>query len=194
MRAVSFCRLAIIWGLAVFAFPVSAQQVLNFRTEGSLEATHELGCLPAEEVKASYTPADLLPAFAACVTQERYDEATFLFAAASAYGAFDRARVADKTAHQASSVLILQASEPLEAAKKQKWQDSLQPTFAPGPAQDRICGGLRKLGKPDYDPQYMIRHGMSAFTGNAGDPQLIGGFEPDATWEKVLSEFMSCPA
>ncbi len=59
---------------AATAQTAPAPQVIDHETAGNLAATHALGCLAPTAIESAYTPADLYPAAAACVTQGRTEE------------------------------------------------------------------------------------------------------------------------
>jgi hypothetical protein len=89
-------------------------RITNIRAGGSLASTQTVGCIPITEAKNTLTPADLYKGVIECIHQDKYDLAAGLFALAGVYGRFDAERVADKTAGQAKTVLIMNtlANEP----------------------------------------------------------------------------------
>lgn len=171
----------------------SGTTITNYETKGNLEVTHTLGCIKIEEVKNTYTPADLFKAFSTCLAQDKYKEAADLYVAGGTYGYFDKLRVADKTARQAITVLIMNNTRPMDAEKKQKWKAVMDAiTAADSPELAHICTTIKQTGAPDYYPAYMIQHGIKAFTKNSGNP-IVEGFDANISWTNTLKNYLHCP-
>src|SRR5262245_26586795 len=134
--------LLLVSGCASREAPKKAD-VTTYQTPGNLESTHELGCIPGSRVSAQYTPADLYPAFAKCVMEENFVEATELYAFAFAFAVYDTKRVPDQTAHQAIMVLQLQNMSALPDAKKHAFAAYFERVSTPGsPTAIGICDEL----------------------------------------------------
>ena len=172
------------------AFSADAQ-VVNHQSPGNLQSNHGLSCITLDEAKSEYTPADLYPAVAACIADKRMVAAVDVMALAGAYGRFDRQRVADATAHQATTVLQMQAYADLSDEQRQSFMKVLEREAADPVAEQRRCDRISRLGAPGYRPDYMIQHGMGAFTGGSGDG-LVPGFDPAAAWAQVRTAYLHC--
>jgi hypothetical protein len=169
-------------------------RITNLRAEGSLASTQAIGCIPIEEAKNTYTPADIYKGVGECVGQDKYESAVGLYALAGVYAYFDAGRITDKTAGQARTALIMNTFSTIPQDKKTKFLE-IQKQFASNPESlKNLCGSIRKVGAPNYYPNYMILHGIKAFTGNPHDGALVENFDSSATWEKVLSDFLHCPS
>ena len=167
---------------------------INIEAQGNLGRSHDLDCSAASALKRQYTPPDLFHAVSDCLAKKHYEESVKLFAIAGAYANFDSQRVADVSAHQAGQVLILNTFQPLDAATKAEFAKALKVLTETGnPKKALLCQNARDLGPPDYWPSYMIQHGISALQGPVQSP-LVPGFDPKATWERVLTSYLMCPA
>lgn len=167
--------------------------ITHLYTEGNLASTHPLACVPLAQVKNIDTPADIFKGVRQCVEQNKYDDATDLFAIAGAYSKFDAERVTDKTAGQAKSALIMDAFATVPEDKKNQFAEVQQFRMTNTETLKTICSTVKQIGKPDYYPEYMILHGMKAFTGNPYENALEKDFDAPEAWRKVLSEYLSCP-
>ncbi|MFP3527099.1 hypothetical protein SB912_31875, partial [Pantoea sp. SIMBA_072] len=49
-----------------------------------------------------------------------------------------------------------------------------------------FCRVVKSIGKPNYHPQYMISHGMGAFTDSKGNG-LVENFNEEQAWLETLS-------
>ena len=164
----------------------SAQTAANFTS------LHRVDCIAIGSVKNIYTPADLYPAVVRCIEAKRYPESAALFMIAGAYGAFDKARVADSTAHEATQLLILQTIRPLDAEKKKQWQAAMaEATAAGSKKQAETCKAIAAIGMPKYYPTYMIQHGIQASLKNA-TPPLVSPFDAKAAWNSALTSYLRC--
>lgn len=169
----------------------SGATIKNYEAKGNLDVTHELDCIPLASVKSEYTPPDLYNAFAKCVRENSYENATGLFLLAGGYLRFDVKRVADKTAHQARTVLIMQYSSSLSLQQKNKW-NAYADKFTPGSKElDGVCEAVKKIGIPTYYPTYMIKHGITAFSKDKLEP-LVKDFDQNKSWETILKEGLHC--
>lgn len=170
--------------------PVVAAE--NFEAKDNLVVTNKLKCITLDEMKATYTPADIYPAAADCIANGRYQDASQLYMLAGAYSSFDMLRVADVSAHQAKTVLILEAMATIDAAKKEAWHAEFK-TFVSGDGLAQSCVVIRRIGPPSYYPTYMIQHGMSAIV-TPGSSPLVEPFDASAAWKTTLSTYLRCPA
>ena len=173
----------------------AAAQTTVVETPGNLQATRALGCFAPAEMKPLYTPADITPATIDCIAKGRINDALFLFGTMLGYAAFDGQRVTDPTAGQARGALAMQIGQAALAgdpALFAKWQATLQAAQAGGsPLTAEQCALHRRLGPPDYRPDYMIAHGIRALTQPDAEP-LKTDFDADATWKEVLTAFLKC--
>ena len=54
------------------------------------------------------------------------------------------------------------------------------------------CERIKKIGKPNYFPKYMILHGMNAFTGNPYENALVANFDQKQQWGLVVKNYLHC--
>lgn len=166
--------------------------VVDHQAEGNLESNHSLGCIDSAAVRNTYTPADLYPSVAACVESGDVENGAVLYALAGAYGSFDTLRVADRSAHQAITVLQMQALGPLPQQKKGGFQQDIKSMTEDPVRLVALCMEVRRIGPPEYVPRYMIQHGMGAFLPDKDDG-LNSAFDGATAWEQVLTSYLHCP-
>jgi hypothetical protein len=161
----------------------SLAEITNYTAKGNLESKVNLPCLKYDDIKNSYTPADLYPSAAKCILENNNEQAVYIFYTASVYAVYDSMRIKDKTAAQARQVLILKHIKPIPDEQKKGFADEIRKIKF-----DRtlLCNKIIKLGLPDYHPSYMIHHGIQAFSGIKGDG-LIEGYDAQKNWQKALS-------
>lgn len=165
----------------------------NFESEGNLKKTNELDCIKIDDMKNSYTPADIYGGVSKCLQQERYEDAISLMFVANAYGRYDSFRVADKTAHQAITMLKFNSMSSVGKEKISKAQNEITNLVNRNRTaiREAACKSARKLGRPNYFPNYMIQHGMGAFTSKPKE-KIMADFNPDEAWQKVINEYLKC--
>ncbi|CAM3207283.1 hypothetical protein [Asticcacaulis taihuensis] len=199
LKIVRSCNVGFIVALATAFSPLcsyaqSGGVSVNYEAKGNLAITHKLACMSLSDMKTDYTPADIYPAFADCVSKERYDDATQLFMLAGAYAKFDTLRVTDQTAHEASTVLVIESLANIDEAKKLAWSENIS-RFAEGDEKQHaeICAHIQHVGAPTYYPGYMIQHGMNAFSPAPPAP-LVESFNASKAWETTLTAYLQCAA
>ncbi len=168
-------------------------KIVNHETEGNLEVTHQLGCVGFPELSNKYTPADLYFGLAQCFRSENYELGSHLFVLAGVYATFDKLRVADGSAHQAHTVLLMRAMEGVPQEGKDRMMSALKASLTKGsPELNETCQVVRKIGAPDYFPRYMIQHGIKAFTGAQPHQGLVPEFKSASAWEESLTSYLHC--
>ena len=177
-----------------------AAQVTNYEAPGNLESTHDVGCVGSEKLQSKYTPADLYRAAELCVRRATYREAAFLYAMAGVYGRYDTLRVADKTAHQALTVLQMQAFGALGQGPQEAFKTAIKESLGSPAGLAAACKEIQRIGPPAYHPRYMIQHGMGAFTKDGATKDgstkdgLVTPFDASAAWKRSLDTYLHCPA
>lgn len=166
--------------------------VTNYRAEGSLASTQAVGCIPLAKAKSSFTPPDLYLGVTECIARDNYGFAAGLFALAGIYGSFDAERVADPSAGQAKTVLVMNTFANVPQDKKTKFNEMLNRIAKNPEALAKLCGEVRKVGMPNYYPSYMILHGIKAFTGNPNDGALLRDFDPQKVWANLQATYLHC--
>lgn len=174
--------------------PASRPQIKNYEAPGNLDSKHELGCIGAGSLSNKFTPADLYKAVSVCSKQGRFKEGAFLFALAGTYGRFDTLRVSDKSAHQAMTVLKMQAFGGMAPDQQNAFKGSVGETLGSPNGLATACNEIKRIGPPNYYPRYMIQHGMSAFTKTGADDSLVKDFDAQAAWKQSLESYLHCPS
>ncbi len=172
----------------------SKDNIVNYEAKGNLEITHPLECVGFSELHNKLTPADLYNGLSKCMEKEDYEKAYQMFVLAGVYSTYDKLRVADKSAHQAHMVLTMQAMQAGKQESIAQFKEKLSSELSKGtPALKKNCETVRKIGKPDYYPSYMIQHGIGAFDKTKTKKDLVDSFDPDNAWTKALDAYLHCP-
>lgn len=164
--------------------------ITNFESKGGLEATNPLACVSATSVGPASTAADIIAGAKDCESQAKLNETAELIMVASAYAFYDTQRVADKTAHSALTALIAKAFGSLPETNRAKLFAGVKALGDDKLRKGAICTYLRSATPPTYFPNYMIAHGMAAFSGAVKEP-LIKDFNSDQAWSKSMV-FVKC--
>ena len=163
--------------------------ILNLESERNLESPQPLACLPLSEVTATHNPVDLMAGVAQCIEQEDYQQAADLYTTAMTFGFFDTLRVSDQTAHQALMVVRMNAFT--KAAQEELVK--LQEVIAARLKEPELCMRMQSLGAPQYHPDYMIQHGMEAFSAMPEEKGgLVADFDVQAAWQYALQTVPKC--
>lgn len=179
----------------VASYAPAFAQVTNIYTEGNLRPTHDLPCISAEDARKDYSPADLATSLKRCFENGDDARAIEMVVVLQLRGEFDARRVSDKTAHGAYQVLIMDVAN----AVGEDWAPRITAAFEKfkGDGSDghaRICSMAKLQGAPNYRPDYMIAHGMKAVLGTIEGDGLVPGFDPQASWEELLKDYLKCPS
>jgi hypothetical protein len=168
-------------------------RITNYEAPGNLESRRDIGCAGLGSIRNTYSPADLYRGIPKCVEQRDFEAGIFLFALAGIYGRYDSLRVADRTAHQAVTVLRMRYVDELPEAPKKALFERLR-AIADNPERlSNLCARIREVGSPNYYPRYMVQHGMGAFLGNSTKDGLVPEFNSITAWEKALDSYLHCP-
>ena len=171
----------------------SAPPIINHQSKGNLESNNPIGCIEASDVKSIYTPADLYKGVAACIVAANFKSGALLYALAGVYGRFDTLRVADVSAHQALTVLQMKEIGSLPQGETDKLRQEVASITKDEARLSSLCAEIRKIGLPNYKPNYMTQHGMDAFLpGSASGP--VAPFDAPAAWEQSLTSYLHCSA
>lgn len=170
----------------------AAPQVTNYESESNLKATKPVACIGLDELTNQNTPADIFPGVRKCIDAGEYEKAANLFAVAGVYGRFDTLRIVDKTAHQAIKALQLEYLSSIDKARAEEFQEAIRGRLdADSSDLVRICDDIKKIGAPEYEPVYMLQHGISAFTGTGGG--IKTDFNVAEAWAASLEDYLHCP-
>jgi hypothetical protein len=187
---------ALVMAVAVLSFNATGQEapppaVTNYETPGNLESTHALGCISPDQILDTYTPADLYPAAATCIINNRTEDGIYLYVVAGAYSRYDTLRVPDKTAHDAPMVLRLRSFQPVGHERMKQFDDQAVSFLDDDTNHVSICMKLLHLGPPRYFPRYMTQHGMGAFL-NPKTSNHLQDIDPAGSWLTVMKDYTHC--
>lgn len=180
---------------AVASPAVAAQKkgdITNYETEGNLAAASPTDCVEVSQLTDDHTPADIYPGISDCLSKGDVDRAAKLSALAYVYGYYDRLRVADRSAHQATQVLQLNHLSTAEKDVAQKMFERVDAISEDDAALGALCDDIMSLGRPSYYPAYMIQHGIKAFSGGSGDNGIVAGFSAEEAWREALDRGLHC--
>lgn len=186
---------ALLAGCAAGQEPAAAQgpRITNYEAPGNLQAQAPVGCVELSEVSNRNTPADLFPGVQACMEKGEFRKAAKLFALAGAYGRLDQQRVADRSAHQAVTVLKMKHLGGFPKDDAKALTQGIMAIADDPKALGAMCTEIRALGPPAYYPAYMVQHGMGAFLGHGASGPIRADFRMDDAWEKALDGYLHCP-
>lgn len=167
--------------------------VTRLKMEGSLAATRDLGCLPAEKLEKAFTPPDLHAGVLKCLEQDRVDDAFVMFMMAGMYARFDALRIADPSVRGGPQAMIMNTYGSLPPEKREQFGKQLVPKSSDPASLRAACAVLQKVGPPSYFPRYLILHGMKAYTSpNPFTEAMQPNFDAPGTWDKLMTEYMHC--
>jgi hypothetical protein len=167
-------------------------RMMTFRAEGSLESTQAIGCIPLTAARSTFTPPDLYLGVTECIAQDKYDDAAGLFALASVYGRFDAERVADSSAAQAKSVLLMNTFAAVPREKRTRLNEALGRITRSPELLRKLCLEVQRVGMPGYHPKYMILHGIEAFSVNPVVEPLRKDFDAQGFWKHLQTVYLHC--
>lgn len=149
-------------------------------------------CLSAAPTLTRHPPGELYLSAAQCIEQDRLDDAAFLFGVAGSEGRFDTRRVADTTAHQVANFLGVIFTKHVGEASSARLSDHMRSKLDDLQARQAFCRRLKGLPPPSYYPQYMLGHGMQAFTSADTKDALIALPDAHKAWASAVNEYMDC--
>ncbi len=168
-------------------------RVTNHSVQGSLAPAQSIGCIQVAQAKNTFVPPDIYQGVRECVNLGQHNRAADLLMLAAAYAEFDKRRVADSTAGQAATVLLINSFSGISGEQREKALEIFDLLLKTPESLKRICAEIRAIGIPDYYPKYMILHGMKAFFANPHEGALIKNFDAKKAWEDIQFQYMHCP-
>ncbi len=176
----------------LFSFNVFAEKIIFVDSaEGNLESPNPCGCVELSEVTNQHNPADIFNGVKKCLENREFNKAISLYLLANTYGRYDAYRVQDRSAHQAIAVLRQYALANLDRQNKMDFSRDFKETLSNSSKKRRICQAIKKIGKPEYYPRYMIQHGIKAFLGGNGSG-LVEDFDSNQSWHLSLTKYLGC--
>jgi hypothetical protein len=163
------------------------------RQAGDLAAVHPMDCMPLAQASNALAPPDIYKGGVDCIAKADYESAAKLFLLADVYAKFDTFRIADKTAGDSPTVLVMNALVDVSEEKKRNLLDAITQINKDPERLRRLCEEVRTIGMPNYYPRYMILHGMRAHSSR--DPEkdaLLKDFDAVGTWNKLQAIVLRC--
>jgi len=160
----------------------------NISIKGNLQSHINIGCVGFGLISKDVTPADIFEGIKVCIQNDKFEEIIPMFLLANLNGRFDAKRVSDRTAGQGIRVMQMNTFGALSSVKQQELQRHLE-NFRNSPSEmDKFCLSARQLDYPTYHPDYMILHGINAFSGIEGNG-LKGDFNSEKVWNELYTKF-----
>lgn len=169
-----------LFALALCAFASQA-------TAAAKPWQHPLQCVDVTAVKSSDTVPDIAMGIAHCLKEGKAKQAAELAQVFTAFGLYDVARVADKSAYGARDAAAKAAIDELGISQSQlaaigPYSEQLLTSHN---ARQHYCQALHKLAPPSYAPNYMIAFGKHPQT-----PAIKADFKPKAAWQQAVKSAM----
>lgn len=156
------------------------------------EVDPETQCLPSTAAVTRFSPLELYFSAGYCLEQNRLDEAVFLFGTAGSEGRFDTHRVPDTTAHQIVNFMSVMFMQHVGNEAYARFMAHMRQQLDDPKARNAFCDRLKQLPPPTYHPQYMINHGMAAFTPTGSQQPLNLQDDPRRDWQESVNAYMDC--
>lgn len=148
-------------------------------------------CLEMSKITSLMDPVRLTRDMLVCIEEGQTDNAVDLYNVAGAFARFDSLRVSDKSAHSAYPALKAQVAEILGEQKSAEFSTQIRERSGSPGYHETLCTVANTIQPPNYEPTYMTRHGMGAFT---GAPQMVEDFNAIRSWDEVRTSYLKCPA
>ena len=153
-------------------------------------------CVQLDSIDNSHTPIELYSSLNDCLQNNRDADAVSLFILAGMDSGFDSVRVADKTAGQARTILIMALFGEMPPDLHTRFEASMK-AFMDNPSHHAtLCEQVKKVGPPQYFPAYMTNHGLgvmqSALSNQAPPTPLDPKFDAAATWKELVTSYLNC--
>jgi len=153
-------------------------------------------CVQLDSIDNSQTPVELYSSLNDCVQNNRDADAISLFILAGMDSSFDSMRVADKTAGQARTILIMALFGEMPPDVHTRFETAMK-VFMDNPSRHAtLCEQVKKVGPPQYFPAYMVNHGLgvmqSALSNQAPPTPLDPKFDAAAAWKELSANYLNC--
>ena len=153
-------------------------------------------CVQLDSIDNSHTPIELYSSLNDCLQNNRDADAVSLFILAGMDSGFDSVRVADKTAGQERTILIMALFGEMPPDLHTRFESSMK-AFMDNPSRHAtLCQQVKKVGPPQYFPAYMVNHGLgvmqSALSNQAPPTPLDPKFDAAATWKELVTSYLNC--
>jgi ankyrin repeat protein len=153
-------------------------------------------CVQLDSIDNSHNPIELYSSLNDCLQNNRDADAVSLFILAGMDSSFDSLRVADKTAGQARTILIMALFGEMPPDEHTRFEASTK-TFMDNPSHHAtLCEQVKKVGPPQYFPAYMVNHGLgvmqSTLANQAPPTPLDPKFDAAATWRELITSYLNC--
>jgi hypothetical protein len=153
-------------------------------------------CVQLASIDNSHTPIELYSSLNDCLQNNRDADAVSLFILAGMDSGFDSVRVADKTAGQARTILIMALFGEMPPDLHTRFEASMKVFMANPSRHATLCEQVEKVGPPQYFPTYMVNHGLgavqSALSNHSPPTPLQPNFDAAATWKELIANYLNC--
>lgn len=164
-------------------------ETINYENEGNLQSFHDIGCTGLKGLTNQFTPADIYLGVSKCLAAGEYQKAGSMNWMASVYGKFDKLRVSEYSAHQALEILKMNYFSNIDQKTMEDYATAMKNI---SDMSTVACPTLKRIGKPDYHPVYMIQHGLKTFYDDPSNDGLVPDFNADVAWQDILDNYAKC--
>ncbi|MBP6562345.1 MAG: hypothetical protein KA214_02590 [Neisseriaceae bacterium] len=137
-------------------------------------------------------PMEVYQRLAHCVEQgtpQSHRAGVRLLAYGAAQTFYDSYRVPDVTAHQAGAYL---RRVVLDNPLAQDFKEDAFAILKDDQKRAELCRLTIKMPIPNYDPAYMVNHGMAAMSGAGSGVNKVA--KPKDSWARAVAAYLSCPS
>ncbi len=119
------------------------------------------------------------------------DKASTLFAIAGIYSGFDSKRITDETAKGGRSILIMETFAHFTDKEKEAFIANHSKLVKDPVFVKTTCATVNRIGMPNYQPIYLILHGMGMFLGKTGSG-IDETVDQQKIWDGLLESYLHC--
>ena len=159
--------------------------ITEVKFAGSLQPNADLDCIAMSEVTSQVNPPALLNAAKKCILAGQYDKAWPLISTSFGYAYYDLKRLADKSTQGARTVMAMNILAELSPAQREESTRTNKALEADPEAVKTYCAELTRIGRPTYDPQWAIQHGIGAYQ-EPRNGHYLTNVDTDALWDEVV--------
>lgn len=154
-----------------------------------------VSCMSKDAVTTQMDPPALYASMAECLKTKNYKNAAYLYGVGAAYGRFDSYRVRDETSHTEWNNALTEVfyKMMMEREGKTEFREAMLDEIVRGQNQIEFCKALWALGKPTYDPIYMIVKGHNKEIPHTVEGGMVPDFDAKAAWLKAINQQWRCP-
>ncbi len=176
----------VIAPFTAFSFENDVKQSLE-----NIENKSFYSCASKESIRSVYSPPEMLPVVIRCMRENKIFEAVYYYMVASAFAHYDTQRVSNPNAREIIIDLKLKNLWNNGTEIKEQFLSQSKAIRSNEDMRSTSCKFLIELGKPDYDPEYLLVN-ANELVGESSRSKLTPGLNLDEIWKDTLKEYMEC--